>query len=239
MTIVKLFSSTFLNSDEQWSARPTSKLLPHIYHRGNDEGSCRWIAILRNGEQEARIAIGAPVENGEMGCALCVPSWLLQSLGIHGNGDEALLDYFRGDLGIPLTITFEKSEVHPHATRLVFRTLGALPDWLDIREILEEPLSQLGVLRQGQIIPVPAFETIQLLLEVCEPETDSYVFLDGEAALEILTDVDEMPAVAAPAPTPTDGPMPLLQEPFDFNSMVAFPSTSRFIPFQGKGNSLR
>ena len=188
MTTIEVYSSVFLEGDSQWSARPSAKLLRHIY-RG-DEGSSRWVAVIRNRGREARIAIGGPVEaESAAGTALFMPPWFLESIGLAGNGERAELAYTSSTQEVfdryPITVTFEKSEAIPRATRLVFRAKGDIPEWLDVREILEEPLSQLGVLQEGQVIPVPAFEQIQLVLEVCEP-TGPYVFLDGEAALEIL-----------------------------------------------------
>ena len=233
MTSIQVYSNIFLDAGDQWCARPTTTLMRRMYS-GDDEGSSRWIAVIRNGEQEGRIAVGEPIEVAGMGSSICMPSWFLEGLGIEGSGDDAA-EYIGPSESI--TIEFQKSEDIPRATKLVFRALGDIPEWLDIREILEEPLSQLGILQQGQIIPVPAFEHILLMLEVCEP-ADGFIFLDGaEISLEILSDA------VAPAP-PAAPALPATEE--DFDSMVA-PAASpaspaakpSFIPFQGTGYSLR
>jgi len=209
-------------------------------YSGNDEGSSRWIAVIRNGEQEGRIAVGEPIEVAGMRSSLCMPTWFLEGLGIEGSGDDAA--EYNGP-SESITIEFQKSEDIPRATKLVFRALGDIPEWLDIREILEEPLSQLGVLQQGQIIPVPAFEHILLMLEVCEP-ADGFIFLDGaEISLEILADPVEKEEDVCVPPAATAA---ALEEEFD--SMVASASAATpaatlakpsFIPFQGTGYSLR
>ena len=249
MTSIELYSSIFLDTnDTQWSARPTAALMRHIY-RGND-GSSRWVAIIRNRGEEKRIAIGGPVESqAGTGTALFLPSWFLESISLQGNGDHAELTYTTTRQDVfdrhPITVTFEQSEVIPRATRLVFRAMGDIPEWLDIREILEEPLSQLGVLHQGQMIPVPAFEQIQLLLEVCEPE-GAYVFLDGEAALEVLPENECVaPSASASASASSSSEERVEKEKDDdFSSMMPSSSasssaSSSFIPFQGTGHSLQ
>jgi hypothetical protein len=190
--------------------------------------------------------------------ALFMPPWFLESIGLLGNGEHAELAYSTSTQEVfdryPITVTFEKSEDIPRATRLVFRANGDIPEWLDVREILEEPLSQLGVLQDGQLIPVPAFEHIQLVLEVCEP-AGAYVFLDGEAALEILpTEDEEAKAAAAAAAAVVEEKQQELGDE-DFSSMMGLPlpsapsapssttqplpSTKPFVAFQGTGYSLQ
>ena len=245
MTSIELYSSVFLDTnDTQWSARPSASLMRHIYHRGND-GSSRWVAIIRHRDEEKRIAIGGPVEcQAGTGTALFMPSWFLESIGLQGNGEHAELAYTTTRQDVfdrhPITVTFEQSEVIPRATRLVFRAMGDIPEWLDVREILEEPLSQLGVLHQGQMIPVPAFEQIQLLLEVCEP-AGAYVFLDGEAALEVQSESDCVaPSAASSSAASSSSAERIGQDDNDFSSMMPSASpASSFIPFQGTGYSLQ
>jgi len=237
MTSIQVYSNIFLDAGDQWCARPTTNLMRRLYNR-DDEGSSRWIAVIRNGEQEGRIAVGEPIDVAGMGSSICMPTWFLEGLGIEGSGDEAY-EYNGPSHSDSITIDFEKSEDIPRATKLAFRALGDIPEWLDIREILEEPLSQLGILQQGQIIPVPAFEHILLMLEVCEP-ADGFIFLDGaEISLEILSDpVEKQEDVYAPSASASASPE-------DFDSMVmpapaaAAPAKPSFIPFQGKGYSLR
>jgi hypothetical protein len=155
--------------------------------------------------------------------------------------------------GDEIDMEFKKSEDLQKATRLSFKVIGNIPDDLDIRDLLEEPLSQLGVIEAGQMIPIPALEGTVLLLDLSEPE--GLVFLDGaEIALDIQTDAEEgekAEGEKAPIVPPLDNP----QEPFDFSEMLPSASSSleakasasseakaqgkqKFVPFQGVGRRL-
>jgi len=161
---VEVYSKVYMDEeDTSWSARPTRNLLRRL-HSGED--SKRWIALI----EESRISIGDPVNTFTNSDALFVPSWFLQTVGLED--------------GAKIKITFHKCEDLPKASRLSFQVLGDIPGDIDIRDLLEEPLSQLGVLEVGQMIPVPLLDDVTLFLQECEPE--SVVFLDGaDIALEI------------------------------------------------------
>jgi len=223
---VTLYSKAFLETDDDsWSARPSSSLLQKL-HSG--EGSARWIACISPpvaiGSEptcsESYISIGDPVPSDRGRKVLYLPQWFMESVGVE-DGFEVDLD-------------FKRSEDMPRATSLNFRMLGPLPD-LDIRDLLEEPLSQLGVLQVGQIIPVPALEGV-LILESCEP--DGIVFLDGaEIALDIIGDERAEEPFSAKEELLEEIPV---NEPFEDMPMIPSQtsSTQKFIPFQGLGNRL-
>ena len=230
---VTLYSKAFLETDDDsWSARPSSALLQRL-HTG--EGSARWIACISPPVaigSDSYISIGDPVPSERGKKILYLPQWFMESIGVE-DGHEVDLD-------------FKRSEEMPRATSLNFRMLGPPtgPD-LDIRDLLEEPLSQLGVLQVGQIIPVPALEGTMLVLESCEP--DGLVFLDGaEIALDIVGDSSPEPEpsfVAEPAldsqsfdDTPMIPPTPSGASPAPLVHKSRFPP--KFIPFQGVGNRL-
>jgi hypothetical protein len=225
---VTIYSKLFLDSDDDtWSARPNNALLQRLH---NGEGSARWVACI----SDSYISIGDPVQGEGNRKVLYLPQWFMESLGVE-DGYEVDLD-------------FKRSEEMPRATSLTFRMMGPAAD-VDIRDLLEEPLSQLGVLQVGQIIPVPAFEGV-LLLESCEP--DGVVFLDGaEIALDIIPDSADSPASAsAPAPSPASA----FAEESDEEPMIPVPSKPfvappvaptqtrkfppKYIPFQGTGYKL-
>ena len=174
--LIKVYSKLYLETDDDsWSARPTKNLMRRLH----SQDSARWIAAFDGG----RISVGDPVNTFTGSDALFVPSWFLESIGLEDGADVEL--------------AFEKSETLPKATRLSFKVIGDIPADMDVRDLLEEPLSQLGVLEVGQMIPIPILEGTMLLLQECEPE--NVVFLDGEADLEIENDT---PSPLAESPSP-------------------------------------
>jgi len=210
MPQVSVYSKVFLDGDTSWCATPSRELLRRIHAQGE---SARWVVVIPG---HGKIALGDPCAmEGE---SLFMPPWFIE----YGLED-----------GMEIQVEFERSEDIPRATRLVFKTIGEIPEWLDVREILEEPLSQLGVLSPGQLIPVPVAEGVMLQLDVCEP-AEPFVFMDGaEVALEVLpTPVAAQMPMSVPKPEP---------EPFDFSSMIPSPQIApQAAPqsFQGKGNTL-
>ena len=172
-TNVAVYSKIFMNEqDDSWCARPSRRLLGWLHSQ--EENSARWIAVLGG----IRICLGDPVRGTEENTLvkeLFIPQWLLDSSGFSGDGDE-------------IHIRFERSETLEKATKLGFKVLGDIPDDLDLKDLLEEPLSQLGVLEEGMILPVPVLEGVYLLVQTCEP-IGQPVFLDGaDIALEMEDD---------------------------------------------------
>jgi len=203
--------------DSSWSARP-SVILARRLHSG--EGSARWVACVKG----FHISIGDPISTDYMGRGaeiLYLPSWFCESIGVEG-GEE-------------LEIEFERSENLQKATRLSFKVIGDIPGDMDIRDLIEEPLSQLGVLEVGQIVPVPVVEGAMILLESCEPE--GLVFLDGA---DIVLDLEMSDAAEAEAEEPVPQVNP---EPVDYRyvlpaSYYTFLTESTPSPFQGPGQRL-
>jgi hypothetical protein len=156
---------------------------------------------------------------------LYLPSWLCETIGVEG-GEE-------------LEIEFERSENLPKATRLSFKVIGHIPADMDIRDLIEEPLSQLGVLEEGQIVPVPVVEGTMILLESCEPE--SLVFLDGsDIVMDLEMDEEREPSEAEEAARQDESEK---QEPVDYRyvlpaSYYTFLTDSTPSPFQGPGQRL-
>ena len=166
-SFVSIHSKVYID-DDTWSARPSYKLIQTL-HSG--EGSARWIAVI----QGKHIALGDPIQSE--GRDLYVPQWFLEYAGIDGGA---------------MNVQFERSESFVKAQRLCLKIIGDIPEGIDIKELLEEPLSQLGVLEEGQVIPAPIFEGIHLLVDKCEP--DAIVFLDGaEIALELEEEESHKP----------------------------------------------
>jgi hypothetical protein len=203
--------------------------------------------------EEKHISMGDPVQDSNSFYGLYVPGWFMDSLGLEDNSE--------------VEVDFKRCEDFPKATKLSFKVMGDIPADFDIRDLIEEPLSQLGVLEVGQIIPIPVLEGPLLLLQESEPE--GAVFLDGnEIELDIEQDSPEpagqLPLASVPSaeeqpkqesnPFDTDTQMfPMVPASFAANAAFAakapspekparsvgrFASTPKFIPFQGEGRKL-
>jgi hypothetical protein len=111
-----------------------------------------------------------------------------------------------------------------------------------VRDVLEEPLSQLGIIKQGQILPVPVLDSVVLILESAEP-ADEFLFLDGE---DIEIDVIMDPPVEHPITPPLEAIDPPVQQEDAFPFLPAAapivpqptPDPRGVIPFSGKGRTL-
>jgi hypothetical protein len=211
-------------SDSSWSAVPNNTLLQRLSHRD----SMRWIATFKVAGEEHRIALGSP--DGSQGAlSLALPEWFLESTGLMP--DEEVI------------VHFQPCEGMTSARNLRFKTLEALPDWLDVRDVLEEPLSQLGVIKQGQMLPVPVLDSVVLILESAEP-ADDFLFLDGEG-IEIDVIMDESVSASASASANAEQEQEHKQEqeqeqdPGDFSFLPTLPpQRTGFVPFSGKGRTL-
>lgn len=222
--IIPVYSKVYLEiEDNSWCGIPSNSLLHTLSSR--DEFSSRWIAKIG----DAYIALGDPVHNYGGSSILYLPTWFCQQ--IHHEGD-----------GTPMNVELIPAESFEKATSLTFKVIGTLPDDLDIREILEEPLSRLGVLQKNQMIPCPVLEECSLLVNNCSP-TDT-VFLDGsEIALEVEHDIPQR----KPTPIPSPITSPFLPSSNVVDSMIPLERTStntstsaqnRFVSFSGNGYTL-
>lgn len=210
-------------SDSSWAAVPSNTLVQRL------GDSMRWIATFKVGGEEHRIALGSP--DGTTGMRLNLPEWFIDATGIVP-GEEII-------------VHFQRCEGMTSAKKLTFKSLEPLPDWLDVRDVLEEPLSQLGVIKQGQILPVPVLDSVVLILESAEP-ADEFLFLDGE---DIEIDVLMDPPVE-PITPPLEGLVDEngVEESTGSNENFSFlppaapqahvPPTRGVIPFSGKGRTL-
>ena len=214
-----------------WSARPSERIMEMLHSRA--DGSARWIAVIGG----VHVALGDPVAGWVK--KMYVPHWILESCGLEGTGEE-------------VEIRFERCESFLKAEKLGFQVLGDIPADIDLKDLLEEPLSQLGVIHKGQMIPAPAFEGVHLLLRTCEPDGPP-VFLDGaEVSLEIEQNTLSIPVIPEPPFTPVT-PAPPVPEPQPLPQQPLLPQQQVFTdilpasmmlpvrpsgPFQGVGRRL-
>lgn len=202
--------------DSSWCARPSRELLSRIHRSGE---SARWICAIGGTKW---IALGDPVvvDEGPEPFCLFVPHWMLEGIDHSSDGEMVEIECI-------------ECETLPKATRLSCKIVGTLPRDMDIRDILETPLSQLGVLEQGQFLPVPAFEDLVMYVDEVEP-AGGHVFLDGaEIAFEVEEDREK------PVEEPLEPVEPIQTTEEDFTEMVPLEEPVRgYVPFQGKGNRL-
>jgi hypothetical protein len=166
-----------------------------------------------------------------------MPQWFLESsdLSSDANADEVI-------------VRFIPCEGIPSARKLRFKTLEPLPDWLDIRDVIEEPLSQLGIIKQGQMLPLPVLDSVVLILDSAEP-FDDFLFLDGDdIEIDVVTDHDAPEAPEAPETpetpeahetheAPEEAGFPFFPAPMA-PPMAPIPQSQGFVPFSGKGHTL-
>ena len=207
------------NESDIWSATPSAALLREI-HEQNEAGAQRWIACIG----ESKIALGDPVKGSSpWRKELYLPRWFLSQLPF--------------DEGDTVEVRFTNSASLPPAEHLNLKVLGEVPEEWDLRASLEEPLSQLGVVEEGQILPCPMLEGVSLLVQICLPA--GQVFLHGnEVSLEL-----EVHSTPTSTPSPEVSTVPTQpSSTFDeFASMIpmASPQASGFQAFGGTGHRLR
>ena len=239
--VVAIYSNSFNNStQDSWYASPSPKLLSEIAQNSvYGYESVRYIATVKGPSGEIKVALGDPVSNTTRRKDLYVPHWLLASIGIEGVGEE-------------MVVSFSRCEDYQKATKLCFQYLEEMPEGFDMRDLLETPLSQLGVLQKGQILPAPVLEG-SLVVKHVEPE-GGFVFLDG-MEVEFEFESDFLPK-ALPEPSPQPTLEPPTSSPFLSGMLPAsilpptppvqtgkrtlvkkvFPTS--FVPFSGQGRTL-
>ena len=164
-----------LNESSDWCAKPNERLFEEICIIDVKE---RWICSIKNRDLHEKIALGTFIKSKqeEHQFELHLPQWFMNST-----------NFREGEV---TNILFSCSSTLPRASTLTFKVLGLIPEWLDLRSLLELKLSELGVLRKGQILPLPLMEVYGDTALIASFSGDSpYVFMQGEeVALEIIED---------------------------------------------------
>jgi len=103
--------------------------------------------------------------------AVYCPNWILDNLGLHGDGDDCV------------TLVPYTDEIEP-ATKICIRLLADAGD-LDVREAVEEYLDRFHVLEPATMITIPVgYMEIPMYVERVEPAP--LVRLGGEVIVEFL-----------------------------------------------------
>jgi hypothetical protein len=161
----------FTQEENKWYARPTPKIFRDIVKVGE---SRRYILTLPNGNSIAVGDILNDVDTYES--YIEVPSWICN-------------DFMEGRVRV------RKCEEFPEPKRIVVKVIDKNVDVNGLEDFLEDPLSQLGILKEGQLLTVPI---LNILIQIEEIEVEEGqnkedgVFLDGNnVALEIKTQIVE------------------------------------------------
>ncbi len=181
--------------DTSWAATPTTQLLRQLHAQGE---TARWIAAITTPAGEVvRIAVGDPVRDNTSSC-LFLPPWFCMHAGLIGDG---------GDPNI--AVRFERCVDLPRATELTMQILGDIPEDFSVRDVLEDPLSQLGVLQEEMILPIPCLDG-HAHLRVKATKPAACVFLDGQNVALCFeqheTPTNAQSRTATPMPTPFFSP---------------------------------
>jgi hypothetical protein len=151
--------------DHKWYARPTPTIFREIVKVGE---SRRYILTLPNGNS---IAVGEVIQDVDRyESYIEVPNWISN-------------DFMEANVKV------RKCEEFPQPKKIVLKVIDDGVDVNGLEDFLEDPLSQLGILKEGQLLTVPI---LNILVQVEEIEVDegenkmNGVFLDGHnVALEI------------------------------------------------------
>lgn len=238
MPTLSLYSEAFADttSADYYIARPTEdlwkQLISRFQHYGEDTVSR---LFLRLG-QSTVVAVGDPLQYVDFENGIVLPMWMLDSIGYAGCGEDIAYDILTADS-------------FPKATRIVIDVEDDMIHSIDIVAAFSKVFSQLGVIRQGQIIQVPLDEMggykVTVKIQILEPGPE--VFLDGDevplefmehpssslvpdAALATSINTEEQDEERQATPFPSD--------PLFFSSMLPEDYYPKPQIFSGAGNVL-
>ena len=236
MPTLSLYSEAFADttSADYYIARPTEdlwkQLISRFQHYGEDTVSRLFLRLTDLQGHSTVVAVGDPLQYVDFENGIVLPMWILDSIGYAGCGEDIAYDILTADS-------------FPRATRIVIDVEDDMIHSIDIVAAFSKVFSQLGVIRQGQIIQVPLDEmggyNVSVKIQILEPGPE--VFLDGD---EVPLEFMEHPSSSAPfAPTVNTEEeerqaTPFPSDPLFFSSMLP----EEFYPmsqiFSGAGNVL-
>jgi hypothetical protein len=136
---------------------------------------------------------------------LFLPTWVLDSLGVSGSGDDA-------------TVSWVSEETFPPATSITLRPHDSAFYTTDIKAELEVALGRIAILRRGDtiLIPLDALGGYAIGFDIVHTEPAAVVLADGdEVAIEFEAALDR-----PPTPEPEPVPEPAEEPPVDFSTMI-------------------
>lgn len=257
MEIANLYSNAFIGSEHKYVLTPTNDLWEKWIH--NSEGCTRmFVRIICPSGISKIISVGDPVYSEDFTNSMFIPLWMLDSLAYTGDGSQCnyeLVSYHSLEKATKIVVKPVDNLIHnvdvKQELEYAFSQLGVLTK----DETILVNIHELG----GQ----PTFIHIHHL------EPSNTVFLDGDSIpIEFETSVydasgslpptTERPPTPIPRQPPTlpipDLPTILQPPPQDDHQSSMIPpinsirnrtynssnsSNSSFVPFSGKGYSLK
>ncbi len=267
MTSANLYSNEFLSYEKNNYSLIPSNDLWETWIRQSEGWPRIFVRLTTPFGTSKIISVGDPIFTEGMGIhnAMFIPLWMLDSLGLTGDGSDCSYELVNPN-------SLEK------ATKIVVKPVDNLLHGVDVKQELEFAFSQIGVLCKNDTLLVKIHELggESTFIHIQHLEPSETVFLDGDTIpIEFETSVfdasgSSLPTTGRPpTPVPRQPPMlplpdlpTILQPPprDDQTSMIpssilqpteqtANSTTSRsfrntstssaFVPFSGKGYSLK
>jgi hypothetical protein len=227
---VNLFSEVYspVKLTHSFSAGVTESLWKKILE---NESAGRTFLRIQSDEKEWICPVGQPVSEQNLDDAIFLPNWMISVAGFKGEGEF-------------VTITDLEKEAFPEATKLVLRVVDSAFYNSQVKEELEQSLSEMGVVKKHTLlqIPIHGLGGFEIEVFVAHTEPADTVLCDGdEVVVEFEEPVDQVHVPQRP-PTPIPPPPLPLPLPIEEEDRSILPftriSTGEFVPFQGEGRTL-
>lgn len=205
---VSLFSNGYMTSSTttDWATATLSREFWEQLYRNEDTHHRLFLRFQAN-DRTVVIAAGRPCMDAnhisEEDYKVYLDPSNIERLGLHGDGEV-------------VQVTVFSEEAFPEATRIVIRSIDSAIYNSDVKEELEQALTQLGILKlHSQIeVPIQALGGYAIELFISQLEPASLVLCHGDdIILEFEEAVDAIePPVSQRPPTPIPEGPPMLPE---------------------------
>lgn len=145
----------------------------------------------------------------------------------------------------PLEVEMARVPSPPIATKLILQPLDSELYHCDIAAAVSEHLSKWQVLSEGTTLTVPCPELGGFLVDIFVQKTEPgpTVLLRGEVPMELAEPLETVvewqpPPKKEPEPQPPQQEQPP-EAPEDFDEILPIKKSAAFVPFSGKGYTLR
>ena len=185
--------------------------------------SKRIIAQIETDAGTFYLPLGTPIHETSPSDApqLFLPTWVLDSLGVSGSGEDA-------------TVSWVSEETFPPATSIRLRPHDSAFYSTDIKAELEVALGRIAILRRGDtlLIPLEALGGYAIGFDIVHTEPAAVVLADGdEVAIEFEAALDRPPTPLAAA---AEAVKEVEEPPIDFSTMIPAAAPASAPELQGR-----